>query len=385
MDNKHDIYCEKIDLRLLLFSLFIVVFSFCISSTKAQNNIRPINLQLNDNKYLFIKFPAEINYADMGSYDLTAKKCLSKILKLKATTPHFDKTNLSVVTTDGKYYSFIVEYYSKPLYIAVDMANVKDSIMSTDIIPSTEIEVSDIHTTHVILPTKVADIALGHEEVISEKADPTDNIVKVKSVVDKKENFTETSITVVSIDGNIYPMTVGYAKNPKEMSISFSDGGNALFNDMNVDDDKMRKLSEWIIQKGQYINDLGIEENKMMFLLSSVFTDQDIIAFHLYAKNKSKIDYPIDFVKAHIADKKTGKRYLTQEEELYPFYSYYSGDGNVIHGKDDIDIVFFYKKFTISKEKILYFELYEENGGRNLRFNAPYKTIINAEVMNKFD
>lgn len=385
MDNKHDIYCEKIDLRLLLFSLFFVVFSFCISSTKAQNKIRPINLQLNDNKYLFIKFPAEVNYADMGSYDLTAKKCLDRIIKLKATTPRFEKTNFSVVTTDGKYYSFIVEYNSKPSYIAVDMANVKDSITSTDIIPSTEIEVSDIHTTHVILPTKVADIALGHEEVISEKADPTDNIVKVKSVVDKKENFTETSITVVSIDGNIYPMTVGYAKNPKEMSISFSDGGNALFNDMNVDDDKMRKLSEWIIQKGQYINDLGIEENKMMFLLSSVFTDQDIIAFHLYAKNKSKIDYPIDFVKAHIADKKTGKRYLTQEEELYPFYSYYSGDGNVIHGKDDIDIVFFYKKFTISKEKILYFELYEENGGRNLRFNAPYKTIINAEVMEKID
>lgn len=383
MDNKHDIYCEKIDLRLLLFSLFFVVFSFCISSTKAQNKIRPINLQLNDNKYLFIKFPAEVNYADMGSYDLTAKKCLDRIIKLKATTPRFEKTNFSVVTTDGKYYSFIVEYNSKPSYIAVDMANVKDSIMSTDIIPSTEIEVSDIHTTHVILPTKVADIALGHEEVISEKADPTDNIVKVKSVVDKKEIFVETSITVVTIDGNIYPMTAVYAKNPKEMSISFSNEGNALFNDMNVDDDKMRKLSEWIIQKGQYINDLGIEENKIMFLLSSVFTDQDIIAFHLYAKNKSKIDYPIDFVKAHIADKKTGKRYLTQEEELYPFYSYYSGDGNVIHGKDDIDIVFFYKKFTISKEKILYFELYEENGGRNLRFNAPYKTIINAEVMEK--
>lgn len=383
MDNKHDIYCEKIDLRLLLFSLFFVVFSFCISSTKAQNKIRPINLQLNDNKYLFIKFPAEVNYADMGSYDLTAKKCLDRIIKLKATTPRFEKTNFSVVTTDGKYYSFIVEYNSKPSYIAVDMANVKDSIMSTDIIPSTEIEVSDIHTTHVILPTKVADIALGHEEVISEKADPTDNIVKVKSVVDKKEIFVETSITVVTIDGNIYPMTAVYAKNPKEMSISFSNESNALFNDMNVDDDKMRKLSEWIIQKGQYINDLGIEENKMMFLLSSVFTDQDIIAFHLYAKNKSKIDYPIDFVKAHIADKKTGKRYLTQEEELYPFYSYYSGDGNVIHGKDDIDIVFFYKKFTISKEKILYFELYEENGGRNLRFNAPYKTIINAEVMEK--
>ena len=309
----------------------------------------------------------------------------NKILKLKATTPHFDKTNLSVVTTDGKYYSFIVEYYSKPSYIAVDMANVKDSIMSTDIIPSTEIEVSDIHTTHVILPTKVADIALGHEEVISEKADPTDNIVKVKSVVDKKENFTETSITVVSIDGNIYPMTVGYAKNPKEMSISFSDGGNALFNDMNVDDDKMRKLSEWIIQKGQYINDLGRAENKMIFQLCSVFTDQDIIAFYLYAQNNSKVDYSIDFLKAYISDKQQGKKYLTQDEELYPIYSYYSSDEKIIHGKNHMDIVLFYKKFTISNKKILYFELYEENGGRNLKFTAPSKTIINAEVMNKLD
>lgn len=385
MDNKHDIHCEKIDLHLLMFSLFIVMFSFCITSTKAQNNIRPINLQLNDMKYLFIKFPAEVNYADMGSQDLMANKCLDRIIKLKATVPHFEKTNLSVVTTDGKYYSFIVEYNSKPSYIAVDMANVKDSITSTDIIPSTGIEISDIHTTHIILPTKVADIALGHEEVISEKADPTDNIVKVKSVVDKKEKFTETSITVVTADGKIYPMTAVYAKNPKEMSISFSDGGNALFHDMNVDDDKMRKLSEWIVNKGQYINDLGIADNKMVFQLCSVFTDQEIIAFHLHAVNNSKIDYPIDFVKAYIADKKTGKGYLTQEEELYPFYSYYSGDGNVIHGKDNIDIVFFYKKFTISKNKILYFELYEENGGRNLKFEAPYKTIINAEVMEKLD
>lgn len=385
MDNKHDIHCEKIDLRLLLFSLFTVMFSFCITSTKAQNNIRPINLQLNDAKYLFIKFPAEVNYADMGSQDLMANKCLDRIIKLKATVPHFEKTNLSVVTTDGKYYSFIVEYNSKPSYIAIDMTNVKDSITSNDIIPSTGIEVSDIHTTHIILPTKVADIALGHKKIISEKADPADNIVKVKSIVDKKENFAETSITVVTADGNIYPMTAVYAKDPKEVSISFSDGGNALFNDMNVDDNKMRKLSEWIINKGQYISDLGVADNKMVFQLCSVFTDQEIIAFHLHAINNSKIDYPIDFVKAYIADKKTGKGYLTQEEELYPFYSYYSGDGNVIHGKDKIDIVFFYKKFTISKNKIIYFEMYEENGGRNLKFDAPYKTIINAEVMEKLD
>ena len=385
MDNKHDISCGKIDFRLSLFSLCVVIFSFFMSGANAQSNIRPIKIQLNDTKYLFLKFPAEVNYADMGSGKLMAEKCLDKILKLKATAPQFDKTNLSVVTTDGKYYSFIVEYNSNPSYIAVDMENVKDSIMSTDIIPSTGIEVSNIHTTHSSVPTKVSDIAIGHKEVISEKAQTIDNIVRVKSVVDENGKFYETSITVVTVDGKIYPMNVGYAKNPKEMSISFSKGGSALFEDMSVDDENMRKISEWIIKKGQYISDLGREEYKMIFQLYSVFTDQDVIAFHLHAKNKSKIDYPIDFLKAYISDKQQGKKYLTQDEELYPIYSYYSGDDRVVHGKNDMDIVLFYKKFTISKKKILYFEMYEENGGRNFKFTAPSKTIINAEVMNKLD
>ena len=385
MDNKHDIFCGKIDFRLSLFSLCVVIFSFFISGANAQSNISPIKIQLNDTKYLFLKFPAEVNYADMGSRDLMAEKCLDRIIKLKATAPQFDKTNLSVVTTDGKYYSFIVEYNSNPSYIAVDMANVKDSITSTDIIPSTRIEVSDIHTTHIILPTKVSDIAIGHKEVISEKAQTIDNIVRVKSVVKENGKFNETSITVVTVDGKIYPMIVGYAKNPKEMSISFSKGGNALFQDMSVDDENMRKISEWIIGKGQYIYDLGREDYKMIFQLYSVFTDQDIIAFHLHVKNKSKIDYPIDFLKAYISDKQQGKKYLTQDEELYPIYSYYSSDEKIIHGKNDMDIVLFYKRFTISKKKILFFEMYEENGGRNFKFTAPSKTIINAEVMNKLD
>lgn len=368
-------------MRRILFIALLLIQGVCF----AQKNVKPIHIEMNDRKYMFFKFPSDINYADMGSQDLIAEKCLGKVLKLKADVPYFDKTNVSVVTTDGKYYSFIVEYNPDPSYIAVDMAGVKDSITSKDIINSTEMEVSDIHTTHIILPSQVGDIAIGHDEVISEKAEDIDNIVKVKSVVDENEEFFETSITVVTVDGHIYPMIVNYAKNPKEMSISFSDGGNALFRGVNVNDENMRKMSEWIIRKGQYINDLGREDYKTVFQLYSVFTDQDIIAFHLHAKNSSKIDYSIDFVKAYIADKKEEKKTAMQEEEIYPIYSYYSGDNKVIHGRSGMDIVIFYKKFTIPKKRILYFELFEENGGRHIKFTAPNKTIINAEVMQKLD
>lgn len=365
-------------MRHLLFVVLLLLQCTCY----AQKGVKPINIELNELKYLFLKFPSEINYADMGSYDLKAEKCPGRILKLKAVKSGFAKTNLSVVTTDGKYYSFIVEYNSNPSFIAVDMTNVTESITSKDIIPSTDIEVSDIHTTHIIMPTKVADIALGSGEVISEKAEEIDNIVKVKSVVKEESKFKETSITVVTADARIYPMNVRYAKNPKEMSISFSDASNALFRDMNVDDGNMRKVAEWIISKGRYINDLGVMENKMTFQLCSVFTDQEIVAIYLQAKNNSKIDYPIDFVKAYIGDKNPD-RVASQDAELYPIYTYYSDNDNVIRGKESMDIVFFFKKFTLLKDRILFFELYEENGGRNLRFAAPDKVLLKAEVMER--
>lgn len=368
-------------MRRVLFAVLMLVQCVCF----AQKSVKPIRIEMTDAKYLFVKFPSEINYADMGSSDILAEKFQGGILKLKAEKSNFDKTNLSVVTSDGKYYSFIVEYRQKPPFIAVDMGNVTDSITATDIIPSTDIEVSDIHTTHIILPSKVADIAIGNEEVISEKAEEIDNIVKVKSVLDKADKFVETSITVVTNNGSVFPMNVGYAKNPKEVSVSFSDGGNALFNNVNADDANMRKISEWIIGRGQHINNLGVSDNKMVFQLCGVFTNQDVVAFYLYAKNSSKIDYPIDFIKTYIADKKVGRNALTQDEELVPIYSYYGNPGKIIRGKEGMSIVLFFRKFTIPKDRIVFFELYEDNGGRNLKFTAPNKVLINAEVMGNLD
>lgn len=368
-------------LRKYIFTLILSFGAIC----HAYSGINPIRIDMNDAQYLFLKFPTEIKYADMGSADLSAGKVLQKILKIKANHPFFEKTNLSVVTTDGKYYSFSVQYNATPSYIAIKMDNVKDSITASDLIPATHIEVSDINTTHIILPTKVADIALGHPEIISEKAEGIDNIVKLKSVVGETEKFQQTSITVVSEKGDVYPMVVDYAQNPTNMSILFTEDGNALFRGVNVNDESMREMAEWIVSKGQEINDLGVTGNKMLFQLSSVYTDQDIIAFYLHAINSSKIDYAIDFVKAYIKDIKKSRNTVVQEDEQFPIYAYYSQEDKVIHGKEDIDIVLFFKKFTLPKTRMLYFEMFEENGGRHLKFTAPNKTIINAEVMQKLD
>ena len=119
----------------------------------------------------------------------------------------------------------------------------------------------------------------------------------------------------------------------------------------------------------------------MTFQLNSIYTDQDIIAFNLHIINNSRIDYGIDFVKAYIRDKKISKKTAMQEDEINPIYAYYTDQEKVIHGKGDYNVVLFYKKFTIPEKRILFFELFEANGGRHIKFSAPNRSIIKAEVI----
>lgn len=344
--------------------------------------IDPFNIDINDRKFLVIKFPAEIKYADMGSDDLFAEKSLPNILKIKAIIPYFEKTNLSVVTTDGKYYSFVVNYNSNPNALAIDMSKVTSSIHKDNIINYTNIQVSDLHTSHIILPNAIEDISIGFDNIISEQAQDIDNIVKVKSIVGENEDFFQTSITIITKDAQIYPLLVDYKKNPDNLSISFGKkDNNALFSGVNVNDIQMKKIAEWIVDNGRKINDVGMEEYKMIFQLNSVYTDQDIIAFYLSAQNSSKLDYTLDFVKTYITDKKRAKKTAMQEEEIYPIYVYYEPENKIIPGKGQINMVLFYKKFTIPEKRVLFFELFEHNGGRQIRFTASNKIIIKADII----
>ncbi len=383
MKGKDKLFYSKMLYYVTLLVLALLIIIVCATSACAQSNIKPISLKMNDIKYLLLDFPAEIKYADLGSEDVVAEKSVhGNILKIKAGIPYFEKTNISVVTTDGKYHSFVVEYDANPKYLAIRMKEVKDSISERDIIKSTHIEVSDMKTSHLIFPGKVDEICLGSDNIISEKAERIDNIVKVKSTTDNVDEFLQTSITIVTEDGKIYPMTVDYNKSPNQMSISFGDQKNkAFFRGVNVNDESMEQMAKWILEQGMKINSIGSQDFKMTFQLNSIYTDQDIIAFNLHIINNSRIDYGIDFVKAYIRDKKISKKTAMQEDEINPIYAYYTDQEKVIHGKDDYNVVLFYKKFTIPEKRILFFELFEANGGRHIKFSAPNRSIIKAEVI----
>src|SRR5687768_2136525 len=64
-------------------------------------------------------FPYAIKSVDRGSPDVLAQmaKGVDNILLVKAGSKNFPETNLTVITTDGKLYSFLVGYTSQPPFL----------------------------------------------------------------------------------------------------------------------------------------------------------------------------------------------------------------------------------------------------------------------------
>ncbi|MEE1946398.1 conjugative transposon protein TraN [Pedobacter sp. KR3-3] len=85
--------------------------------------LQPLGLEITWHKTTLILFPAPIQSADRGdSYVLAEKvKGAENALKVKAGQKDFEQSNLQVITTDGKVYSFTVNYAAQPLATTIDL------------------------------------------------------------------------------------------------------------------------------------------------------------------------------------------------------------------------------------------------------------------------
>lgn len=86
--------------------------------------VDPYAMCVTYNKTSHLIFSAPIRYVDLGSDYLMASKAegAGNVLRVKATVPDFqDETNFSVITEDGKFYSFDVYYSPYPDAFSYDL------------------------------------------------------------------------------------------------------------------------------------------------------------------------------------------------------------------------------------------------------------------------
>ncbi|MDM1508322.1 conjugative transposon protein TraN [Myroides odoratimimus] len=104
-----------------------------VNTVNAQENNKSINLsnaevtpydiELTQNKTTHILFPSSIEYVDLGSSEIIANKvdATSNVLRLKTIKEDISPTNFTVITNDGKYYSFNASYNEEPIQLSYDL------------------------------------------------------------------------------------------------------------------------------------------------------------------------------------------------------------------------------------------------------------------------
>ncbi|WP_223609362.1 conjugative transposon protein TraN [Chryseobacterium sp. OSA05B] len=130
--------------------LVSVLIIFCLYKINAQEStglssldhgrLEPYKMEVTYNKTTHLLFPSPIRYVDLGSNYLIASKAdeIGNVLRIKSSVRDFDEeTNFSVITQDGKFYTFDVLYSSYPQtlnYDLVKLQGITENGYSSDIL-----------------------------------------------------------------------------------------------------------------------------------------------------------------------------------------------------------------------------------------------------------
>ncbi len=105
-----------------------------------QAKLDPFRMQVTYSKTSHVIFPSPIRYVDLGSELLVANKAepIGNVLRVKAAVRDFEEeTNFSVITDDGKFYSFDVFYSAYPDVLSYDLVKMQRTVekqYSTDVL-----------------------------------------------------------------------------------------------------------------------------------------------------------------------------------------------------------------------------------------------------------
>ncbi|PRY27823.1 conjugative transposon TraN protein [Spirosoma oryzae] len=173
-------------------------------------------IELPFNKTVSIIFDSPVRSVDLGSRDIIADRAteVENVLKVKATRLGFNETNFSVITADGKFYSFVANYNESPGVLALNLAgskvgnsetislqarnkqinsnNLRDGIIQFAGVKATQSEV--VYNCNEIMKKKRNVRHLGVEankmEVAVKSVFIKDNVLYYKIALENKSNIT---------------------------------------------------------------------------------------------------------------------------------------------------------------------------------------------------
>ena len=125
--------------------------------------------------------------------------------------------------------------------------------------------------------------------------------------------------------------------------------------------------------------DLGLTDkiSGVEFEINNIFIHNDILLFRISLRNRTQINYTIDFMRLYIQDAKKSKKTAIQQLEQNVLFTFDYPEDIPAHEKRTFIVAV--NKFTIPDKKRLVIEIQEKNGGRHFFYKLKNKSILESE------
>jgi len=236
----------------------------------------------------------------------------------------------------------------------------------------TKLSVTHNKTTNLIFPLAIASVDRGSQDILVQKAEGAENILRVKADV---KNFEETNLSVITTDGRLYSFIVNYSERPTELNITVKSDPPEKEVGVKVQTD----YREIVRKKKGNVHSLHDHSSKVELDVNGFYIKDDQLFCKMKLVNTSRINYDIDQLRFYIKDKKKSKRTASQEQEVQPLSL--DGDVTMIKAKSSETIIATLPKFTIPDGKYLVVQVMEKGGGRHLAVEAKNRHIMKARQL----
>jgi hypothetical protein len=194
--------------------------------------------------------------------------------------------------------------------------------------------------------------------------------------LDKK--LPETNLLVKTTDGKYYSFLILYSTHIKDLDIYIKKSpawkepeSTQPANTTTV------ALEEKVLKMPGYIKSRNLAQSKgIKAILKGIYFQGTKLYFLFTVKNTTEVTYDISSFRFSVinSNEKTG-----EQTEEFPILITTPNIKSIEHGKKDI--VFTLNKFTVSNDKRLIFEIFENKGDRNISFPILPKMIDNAQLI----
>lgn len=243
------------------------------------------------------------------------------------------------------------------------------------------LDVSFQKTSSLIFPAAIKSVDRGTEDILVQKPEGVENVLKVKA---GRQFFPETNLSVITADGRFYSFTVDYNANPTNLvfqlvqtgSIPAAQKAQAIFSDA-TNEQLIAALAAKASVSKRNIKRVSDKSYGIKASVKGLYTANDLFFYKILVNNKSNIDYNGASLRFFIDDKKKVKRTASQQIAIEPVAV--TGDYHNIKAGSHEMLIAVLPKQMIGRDKRLHIDLDEQNGGRNLICTMSNKELLKAE------